>query len=99
MCAGAEHVRRHADGVAAGLQRLDRRAGGDAAHHRHRDRTIAIVPLAANASASDLAEGASDDTRREAATAIAVAAGGEFRKLDDFDGACAVGKAANEAAL
>jgi hypothetical protein len=101
--AGAEHVRRHADGVAAGLQRLDRRARGDAAHHRDRDRTAAVVLDVAVAIArwrADLAERAFDDAGGEAA-----AAGGgggadsEFRQLDDLDGAGAVRQPADEAAL
>src|SRR6266851_2452017 len=98
MFSGAEHIWRHADGMAAGLQRLDRRAGGDAAHHRHRDGTAAIV-LGADAGASYPAERAFDDAGREAAAAIATAAGGNLGKFDHLDGAGAVGQAANEAAL
>src|SRR4030095_10760879 len=44
-----------------------------------------------------VAEGAFDDARREAAAAIA--GGSQLRQLDDFDGAGAVGQAADEAAL
>src|ERR1700737_5069 len=96
MFAGAEHVRRHADGGAAGLQRLDRRTGGDAAHHRYGDRTVAVI---FGARAADLAERAFDDAGRKTAAAIAVAAAGKLRQLDDLDGAGAIGQAANEAAL
>ena len=96
MFAGAEHVRRHADGVAAGLQRLDRRAGGDAAHDRHGDRALAIV----------------SPNRRGRRTLPSVpsmtlgvkprrllAPADQLRQLDHLDGAGAVGQAADEAAL
>ena len=46
-----------------GLDRLDRRAGGDAAHHRHGDRAAAVV-LGAGAHAAEIAL---DDARGEAA--------------------------------
>ena len=96
MFARAEHVRRYADGMAAGLQRLDRRAGRDATHHRHRDGTFALVRRQAGAR-THLAEIAFDDARREAAAA---AGGGlQLGQLDHFDGARAVGQAPNEAAL
>ena len=39
----AQHVGRHVDDVAPALDRLDRRAGGDAAHDRHGDRPAAVV--------------------------------------------------------
>ena len=51
------------------------------------------------AAAADLAERAFDDAGREAAAAVAVAAPRKLRQLDHFDGAGAVGQAANEAAL
>src|SRR6266566_7511733 len=43
MIPGREQVGRHVDGVAAVLDRLDRRAGGDAAHDRNGDRAAALV--------------------------------------------------------
>jgi hypothetical protein len=92
---GAEHVRRNADGVTARLQRLDRRARGDAAHHRHRNRT-AIVVLGA---ATDPAEGALDHAGREATATATAAAGRKLRKLDHLNCASAIRQAANEAAL
>jgi hypothetical protein len=98
MFAGAEHVRRHADGVAAGLQRLDRRARRDSAHHGDRDRAVAIV-LGGRRTDRTFAKRAFDDARRETATAIAASGAGELRQLDDFDGAGAVGQATDEAAL
>ena len=60
-----EHVRRHVDDVALGLDRLDRRAGGDAAHDRHRDRAAAVF-VGAGAHAAEIAL---DDARGEAARA------------------------------
>src|SRR5713101_5916864 len=99
VLSGTEHVRRHGDGVTAGLQRLDRRAGGDAAHDRHGNRTVVII-FGADAAAADPAEGAFNDAGREAAAAVAIiATPRKFGKLDDFDGAGAIGQAANEAAL
>src|SRR6187551_668152 len=98
MFAGAEHVRRYADGVAAGLQRLDRRTGGDPAHHGYGDRTVAVV-LGGRAGGADLAERAFDDAGGEAAAAVAVTGARKLGQLDDFDGAGAVGQAADEAAL
>src|SRR6266481_7592504 len=97
MLAGAKHVGRHADGVAAGLQGFDRRTRGDAAHHGHRDRTFAI--FSARATAPNLAEIAFDDAGREAAAAIGAAAGGKLGQLDHLDGAGTIGQAANEAAF
>ncbi len=94
MIARAEHFRRHVDGVAAGLQRLDRRACRDPAHHRDGDRTAAFI-LGGGA---DLAEVALDDVGGEAAPAVAEASG-LLRQLDDLDGAGAVRQAADEAAL
>src|SRR4051812_32587354 len=99
VLARAEHVRRHADGVAAGLQRLDRRARRDTAHHRYRYGAIAVVLRTAAGRGTDLAEIAFDDARGEAATAVAAAAAGNFRQLDDLDGAGAIGQATDEAAL
>src|SRR5207302_10647724 len=60
----------------------------------HRDRTLAII-----GATPDLAEVALDDTGREAAAAIAAAAGGNLGQLDHFYGAGPIGQAANEAAL
>ena len=40
---GRQHVGRHGDRVGAGLDRFDRRTGGDAAHHRDDDRAVAAV--------------------------------------------------------
>ncbi len=46
MLAPGQEVRRHRDGVALTLDRRDRRAGGDAAHHRHDHRaTLAVLSL------------------------------------------------------
>src|SRR5512138_3085383 len=81
--------------MAAGLQRLDRRTGGDPAHHGDGDRTLALVGR--GAAGAHLAEIALDYARREAAPA----AGGRLQlgQLDDLDGAGAVGQAADETAL
>ena len=98
MFAGAEHVRRHADGVAAGLQRLDRRTCRDSAHHGDRDRAVAVI-LGGRRADRALAKRAFDDARREAATAVAASGASELGQLDDFDGAGAVGQAADEATL
>src|SRR5260370_828106 len=75
---GTGQVRRHADGGAAAMQRIDRRAGGDPAHHRHGDRTAAGA-LGADAAGTDPAEGAVDDAGREAAAAVAAAGGRKLR--------------------
>ena len=92
-----EQVGRHVDDVAAGLDRLDRRAGGDAAHHRHRDRAAARRPREAGAHAAEVAL---DDARREAARAAApMPWPTEFGQPDHLDGARPVGQAADEAAL
>src|SRR5713101_3694811 len=99
VLSGTEHVRWHADGVTAGLQRLNRRAGGDAAHDRHGNRTVAIVLGSDAGAAADPAERALDDTGRKTAAAVAATAGRKLGQLDDLDGAGAIGKAANEAAL
>ena len=96
MFAGAEHIRRHADGVAPGLQGLDRRSGGDAAHHGNRNGTFAVIGAAA--AATQLAEIAFDNGGGEAAPAAA-AAGGKLGQLDHLDRAGAIGQTANEAAL
>src|SRR5882757_724906 len=94
VLARAEHVGRYADGVAAGLQRLDWGTGGDPAHHGDGDRTVAIV--LGNRRAGAPAERAFDDARREAAAAVA-AAGREFGELDHLDGAGPVRQTADEA--
>src|SRR3982074_2998762 len=99
VLSGTEHVRWHADGVTAGLQRLNRCAGGDATHDRHGNRTVAIILGADAGTAADPAERAFDDAGRKAATAVAATAGRKLGQLDDLDGAGAIGKAANEAAL
>jgi hypothetical protein len=78
------------------LQRLDRRTGGDPAHHGHRNGAFAVVGGGRRAHGA-LAERSFDDARREAAAAVAGA--GELGQLDDFDGAGAVGQAADEAAF
>ncbi len=98
MFAGTEHVRRHADGVASGLQRLDRGAGGDPAHHGDGDRTAAVV-LDADVGGAHLAERAFDDARREAAAAVAVTARRKLGQFDHFNRAGAVGQAPDKAAL
>ena len=66
MLARAEQVGRHIDGVAAGLDRFDRRAGGDAAHHRHGDGPAAFV-FRGGAHAAEISF---NDARREAARAV-----------------------------
>ena len=79
-----------------GLDRLDRRAGGDAAHDRHRDRAAAVVLRAR----PHPAEIALDHARREAARAArADAVRDRFGQLDHLDGAGPIGQAADEAAL
>src|SRR6185312_7496220 len=98
MFAGAEHVRRHADGMAAGLQCLDRRTGGDAAHYRYRNRMVAVI-LGTHGGAAHPAKRALDHARGEAATAVAIAVPRQLGELDDFNGAGAIGQPANEAAL
>jgi hypothetical protein len=96
MLAGGEKLGRHVDGVAAGLDRFDRRAGGDAAHHRHGNRAAAVV----FGRGADPAEIAFDDARGETARAAGDdAVGDRFRQLDHFDGARPVWQAADEAAL
>src|ERR1700733_4471248 len=98
MLARAQHVRRHADGVAAGLECFDRRTGRDASHDRHGHGTVAVILTGDGTAAPNLAKRAFDDARREAAPAVAGSAG-EFRKLDHFDSAGAIGEATNEAAF
>src|SRR5215469_1095242 len=100
MIAGGEQVRRHIDGMAAGLDCLDRRAGGNAAHNRHRNGAAAIV-FGSRAYAAEIAL---DHTWREAARARSAHAranpmGNRFWKLDHFDCARPIGQAANEAAF
>src|SRR6266571_4564021 len=95
MIAGRKQVGRHVDGVAAVLDRLDRRAGGDAAHHRNGDRAAALV-LGIGAHPPEVAL---DDVRREAAAAPADAVGDRIRKPDHFDRARSVGQPPDEAAL
>src|SRR5216684_8540022 len=99
VLSGTEHVRWHADGVTSGLQRLNRCAGGDAAHDRHGHRTVAIVLGTDAGAAADPAERALDDAGRKTAAAVAATTGRKLGQLDDLDGAGAIGKAANEAAL
>ncbi len=70
--------------------------GGDAAHHRNRDRPAALV-LGSGAHPAQIAF---DDAWREAAAAAGShAMGDRFGELDDFDGARPVGQAADEAPL
>ena len=96
MLAGGQQVGRHVDGVAAGLDRLDRRAGSDAAHDRHGDRPAAFV-LRSGAHAAEIAF---DHARREAARrGRRHAVRHRFGQLDHLDGAGAVWQAADEAAL
>ena len=78
LVARAEHLRWHIDGVAARLQRLDRRAGGDSAHHRDGDRAAAFVLRGG----ADLAEVAFDHIRGETASAIAETGGGLLASVD-----------------
>ncbi len=91
-----QQLRRHVDRGAACLDRLDRRAGGDAAHDRHGDRPSALV----FGGGPDAAQIPFDHARREAARA----AGGDsvrdrFGQLDHFDRPRPVGQAADEASL
>src|SRR5262249_10327186 len=95
MLAARQHLRRHVDDVALGLDRLDRRAGGDPAHDRHRDWAAAVLL----GIASDSAEVALDDAWGEAACAPYHAMRHRFRQLDHLDRARPVGQAADEAAL
>jgi hypothetical protein len=98
MLPGGKKVGRHIDSVAAGLDRLDRRAGGDAAHHRHCHGAVAIL----FGSRADAAEIALDHAWREPAGARRAgshAMSDRLRKLDHFDGTGPIGQAANEATL
>ena len=74
------------------------RTGGDTAHDRNGHGTVAVIFRGDTAAATNLAKGAFNHTRREAAAAVA-AGTGKFGKLDHFDGAGAVGEATDEAAL
>jgi hypothetical protein len=87
--------------MTAGLDSLDRRAGGDAAHDRHRDWAAAIVVvLGVDGSGPHAAEVALDHARPEAARAAAAdAVGDRVGQLDHFDGTRPVGQAADEAAF
>src|SRR5262249_2115058 len=93
---GRKYIGGHVDDVAFGLDRLDRRTGGDAAHDRHRDRTPAFV-LRCGAPPAKVAL---DHARSESARATrADAVRNRLRQLDHLDGAGTIGQAANEAAL
>ena len=94
MLARGQQIGRHVDGVAAGLDRLDRGAGGDAPHDRNRDRTAAFLLR----TGPHPAEISFDDTRRET-TLAAEALRDRFGQLDHFDGARPVWKPPDEAAL
>jgi ComEC/Rec2-related protein len=93
MVAAAEHVGWHVDDLGLVLDRLDRRARRDPAHHWDRDRTAAVI----FGTRAHTAERALDDAWGEAAPPHALA--DLVRQLDDLDGARPVGKAADEAAL
>src|SRR6516164_6685903 len=96
MLAGREHVGRHVDNVALGLDRLNRCAGGDAAHDRHRHRASAFV-LRCGPHAAEIPL---DYARREpACSARADAVRDRLRQLDYFDGAGTIGETADEAAF
>ena len=102
MLAGGEQVGRHVDDVAALLNCLDRRAGGDAAHHRHRDRTAALAGVlairAVRTVRAHAAEVALDHARGEAARAVQAMAD-RIGQLNHLDGARPVGQPPDEAAL
>src|SRR5262249_18900718 len=96
MFARAEKIGWHVDRVAASLDRLDWRPGGDAAHHWHGDRPAAFV-LGQRTYAAEIAF---DHAWGEAARARRRhAVRNRFGKLDHLDGARAIRQAADEAAL
>ena len=95
MIPGREQVGRHVDGVAAVLDRLDRRAGGDAAHDRNGDRAAALV-LGIGAHPPEVAL---DDVGGEPAAAAGHPVGDRIRQPDHLDRARPVGQAPDEAAL
>jgi hypothetical protein len=100
MFSGRQQVGRHVDDMAAGLDRLDRRAGGDAAHHRHRDRAGGVVIFLVLGGRAHAAEIALDHAGGKAArAAVAHPVRDGLGKLDDLDGARPVGEAPDEAAL
>ncbi len=94
MLARRQHVRRDADRVTVGLDRLDRRAGGDAAHDRNHHRFRQPVV----ADRLDATEAPLDHTRRETTGALDRRRR-RFRHPHDFDGARPVRQAADETAL
>jgi hypothetical protein len=96
MLALAQQLGRHLDGAEPGLDRIDRHAGGDAAHDRHADRLGQALALGDLGHAS---QAALDHARREAARALSERLRHRFRKLDDLHGARPVGQPAHEAAL
>ncbi len=95
MLPGRENFRRHVNGVAAILDRGDRRAGGDAAHHRDCDRLSAVV---LGSGADDAAEASLDHVRRETFPDPETRRD-RLRQFQHFERACAIGQAADEAAL
>src|SRR5580698_4152196 len=96
MLTRGEKIGRHVDGMATGLDRLDRRAGGNAAHHWHGNGTATVIFRAR----THPAEIALDDTWGETPRAAGHhALGDRFRQFDYFDGARPVRQAADEAAL
>ncbi len=66
MFSRRQKIGRHVDGVAASLDSLNRRAGGDPAHHRNGDWTSAFL-LRRRAHATEIAL---DDARRETAATV-----------------------------
>src|SRR5262249_60797175 len=96
MSPARKPVRRHVDDVAVGLDRLDRRAGSDAAHDWHGNRAPAFVLRGA----PHPAKIAFDHARRESAGAArADAVRDRLWQLDHLDGAGTIGQAADEPAL
>src|SRR5262252_10648025 len=96
MLPGRKHVGGHVDDVAFGLDRLDRRAGSDAAHDRHRYGAPAFILRCG----PHPAKIALDHARCESArTTCADAVRNRLRQFDHLDGAGTIGQPANEAAL
>ena len=96
MLASGEQVGRHVDDVAAGLDRLDWRAGGDATHDRNGDWPAAVfIGRRTNAAKIALDHAGRESARASRAEAVA----DRIRQLDHLDGAGPVGQAADEAAF
>src|ERR1043166_7242978 len=95
VLAGRKQIGGNADRVAARLDRLDRRARGDATHDRHRDGTAALV-LGRGTHAPEMAL---DHAWGEAARTAAHAVTDRVGKPHHFDRARPVGEAPDEATL